>query len=777
MLPSCRRLPAPAVALVACWLLPAVAMAQLPPAPGPAPPPPALRGVEPVAESAHPYAPNEDRSWQVAPPPAPDGGPSVDPYDLHFARIDLEAGRDLLGVLDEQGVALARLSGQQRHRRVAVPSGAATLRLLSDGAVQGWGFVVDRLVSRGRGEAVHRLDLQSAHPYPPSADLVWEVPPPEGPGAYALRFERVDLETDRDLLLVTDEVGDVLEVLTGQHWDLLVPVPAPGPVALRLLSDHSVQRYGFALDRLLLLRGGAEPRPEWPLHTPHPVRNGEDRRWQVQGPAGGQPWELHFASLDLEPGYDVLHVLDGDGELLESLSGRQQDLRVPVPGAMAQLHLVTDASEPSWGFVLSGLSVPEAACDDGEETVYVRAGAAGGDGSAEEPFGSVAAAQHASTTCRLRVHLEPGDYHENVCVDRDLVLLGDPEQRPQIWGALRLHGAHEVEAHDVAFLFAPPPAAVEMDHPDASLHLDGVIIFHAYGIGLLQIGGALDAHDLQVWESEAEKETDLYGAGLYLAAGAQAELDGVRLQGNQTWGLLAEGPGTDVRVLHADVRGGGRLVGVEDSDEERLHAALEARDGATLRINHLIAVGNEANGVVATGAARVYLYDAWLASSPDPDQQCPNAGQGLRVLHGSELELHHAVVTGCFFIGLQIGGESLWRATTAWITQNRYGVNLQQDEAPGCPGQLQQSFDCVYNYENSLKQIVYAALPIPSAAEAVQTAQAILGEGGDQPAEPPPDEDPPDEEPRCVADVGWGDAQGPDWSIVPASPACDKEVP
>ncbi len=708
---------------------------------------------------------------------AADGSPSTGPYDLSFARLDLEEGRDVLEVRDEQGRTVALLDGQWRRRRVAVPDGVTTLRLRSDGAVQGWGFVVDRLVARSRSEAVHRLNVESGHPYPANQDRVWEVQPPEGAGAYALRFERVDLEADQDLLVVTDEVGEVLEVLTGQHWDLLVPVPAGGPVALRLLSDHSVQGHGFELDRLLLLRGGAEPRPEWPLRTPHPVRNSEDRRWQVQGPAGGQPWELHFAVLDLEAGYDVLHVLDGDGEVLASLSGRHEDLRVPVPGPMAQLHLVTDESEPSWGFVLDGLSVPAAACDDGEDTVHVRAGAVGGDGSAEEPFGSIAAALHASTTCRLQLHLEPGDYHENVYVDRDLVLLGDPEHRPQIWGALRLHGAHEVRVSDVAFLFAPPPAAVEMDHPDASLHLDHVIIYHAYGIGLLQVGGALDAHDLEVWDSEAEKETDLYGTGLYLAEGAQAELDGLRLQGNQTWGLLAEGPGTHVRLRHADVRGGGRIVGVEADDEQRLHAALEARSGATLRVNHLIASDNEANGVVATGGARVYVYDAWLANSPDPALQCPNTGQGLRVLYGSEVELHHAVVTGCFLIGLQIGGESLWRATTTWITQNRYGINLQQEEPAECPGQLTQSFDCVYNYENSLKQIVYAALPIPAAAEAIQTAQALLGEGGDQPAEPPADEDPPDEEPRCVAEVGWGAAPGPDWSIVPAAPACDKEVP
>ncbi|NIS14432.1 MAG: hypothetical protein GWN12_02790, partial [Thermoplasmata archaeon] len=66
---------------------------------------------------------------------------------------------------------------------------------------------------------------------------------------------------------------------------------------------------------------------------------------------GATALSVHLSEMDMEDGYDFIHVLDGSGRWHQSLTGSATDLwTMVVPGDTIHLRVVTDGSIKSWGF-------------------------------------------------------------------------------------------------------------------------------------------------------------------------------------------------------------------------------------------------------------------------------------------------------------------------------------------------------------------------------------------------------------------------------------------
>ncbi|MCS6842960.1 MAG: hypothetical protein NZ528_01350, partial [Caldilineales bacterium] len=236
----------------------------------------------PAVESEHPYANNGDEVWLVSNPDADAGATR-----LRFARLDLEEGVDWLLVLDAYDNEMQRLTGKQPDNLWSepVPGTLVKLRLVSDGSVRRWGFAVDALAS-----VPYTTLAYSPHPYPHNSSLEWRFNnlDPNATGT-RLHFSRVELEENVDWLVIMDLAETPYQWITGSHPKGLWTVGVPGNgVIVRLISDGSVNRWGFNLDVLETAKPGkAEPRPEPEkalAESKHPYELGKQLDWTLVNP-------------------------------------------------------------------------------------------------------------------------------------------------------------------------------------------------------------------------------------------------------------------------------------------------------------------------------------------------------------------------------------------------------------------------------------------------------------------------------------------------------------
>jgi CUB domain/Kazal-type serine protease inhibitor domain len=227
-------------------------------------------------QSPHPYLDNMDEMYFIE---APEGASD---FEIHFAWVDLENNYDFLFVRDSQGNLLQTLTGFQNNFTVNVPDTQAMLQLVSDYSVTRQGFVIDALIYQpscmcptiwapmcGKdgvtygsmcwadcsnmdtiyvGQCLwHDVDevMESAHPYPNNLDQTWTIQAPEPTAHYKLHFEDIDTESGYDELRI---IGDthVHHTLTGDLGSRVIALEA-WEVQLRLVTDYSVQDYGFTL--------------------------------------------------------------------------------------------------------------------------------------------------------------------------------------------------------------------------------------------------------------------------------------------------------------------------------------------------------------------------------------------------------------------------------------------------------------------------------------------------------------------------------------------------
>jgi hypothetical protein len=239
-----------------------------------------------VVESAHPYTNDFDRTFRV------NGSAGATEMRVVLTRFELEAGYDFLTV---QGVGTSptRLTGTRTGEEVVVAGNAVELRIQTDYSVTKWGFratVFEReacacitlykpvcgVDGNTYGNACEAgcsgvaIAYQSAcngnpwfpvsravdspHPYTDDLDQSWTVA--EGGARFIrLHFTRLDLERGYDFLTVADRAGNIVARYTGADTDVTTPAIAGDTAVIRLVTDESVTRFGFSMDRYEVIGG------------------------------------------------------------------------------------------------------------------------------------------------------------------------------------------------------------------------------------------------------------------------------------------------------------------------------------------------------------------------------------------------------------------------------------------------------------------------------------------------------------------------------------------
>ena len=196
---------------------------------------------------------------------------------------------------------------------------------------------------------------ESAHPYASDFNDTWLVSNADvEAGGTRAHFSRIELEKDVDWLIIMDGKDAEMQRFTGSFPDGVWTEAIPGSlVKLRLISDGSVQQWGFTLDELKAV-------PYTSLaYSPHPYPyNAADLRWTINNAeAGAQCTKVHFSRIDLEQDVDWIVVSDLTETSYQWITGRHPDglWTVSVPGNGVVVKLISDGSVQQWGFNIDGI--------------------------------------------------------------------------------------------------------------------------------------------------------------------------------------------------------------------------------------------------------------------------------------------------------------------------------------------------------------------------------------------------------------------------------------
>lgn len=95
--------------------------------------------------------------------------------------------------------------------------------------------------------------VESAHPYPNNAKLEWTLQGPANAKFVRVVFSKVDLEDSYDFLKVVDGKGGELDSLSGKAENLASFYAEGNTIKLKLTSDSTQNRWGFAVAKLQVI--------------------------------------------------------------------------------------------------------------------------------------------------------------------------------------------------------------------------------------------------------------------------------------------------------------------------------------------------------------------------------------------------------------------------------------------------------------------------------------------------------------------------------------------
>jgi len=202
------------------------------------------------AESPHPYPNDYKREWIMVNPDADAAASRV-----HFVRLETEPGYDYVTILDGSDTVVQFLDGEYLDGVWSLPvlGRVVKVRLTSDESVNAWGFCLDQIVSTERPTCL----VESDHPYAENTDRTWTLINSDAQAQFSrVHFARLATEPDYDVVLILDGQGREVQRLTGVYDQGIWTADVPGrEVRLRLLSDYSVQDWGFCVDQIVTASG------------------------------------------------------------------------------------------------------------------------------------------------------------------------------------------------------------------------------------------------------------------------------------------------------------------------------------------------------------------------------------------------------------------------------------------------------------------------------------------------------------------------------------------
>lgn len=308
---------------------------------------------------------------------------------------------------------------------------------------------------------------------------------------------------------------------------------------------------------------------------------------------------------------------------------------------------------------------------------------AGGDGSADAPFRTIAEALAAADTaqaCGVEIILHPGMYRESVTLTRALRIEGTVD-RPVIVGRIFNGAGHPLEVSRVALEGSPAPGAIVVDGPcGSSTEVANVVIRNANHHGIYQRRGSLRVIGTDIRGTVPAPGDADTGRAIRLLDGAQATIGLTDMSFNVGGALLASGDGTRVYLALSQVTSNTVHPQIASMFLPARAGIVTAADRALLLAEFTSIVGNSGNGIVVVDDARAHYrygrieHGRTVLVGGDDDSYGINA----LAIDGGTLQLTHFRSNHADFVGMAFL-RAYGRASHGLVAYNTLGwVVLEQ---------------------------------------------------------------------------------------------------
>jgi len=358
---------------------------------------------------------------------------------------------------------------------------------------------------------------------------------------------------------------------------------------------------------------------------------------------------------------------------------------------------------------------------------------AGGDGTAVRPFQqiSTALAKAKSNNQGVIIQISSGIYTENLMISNHTTLRGikkpvDALKKSTtivVRGSIQNNNPVTLRIEDIQIDNAPLPGAVVVTNATAITILKQVIISRATRYGIYQRGGTLKVTDatilltvpgiIPVTGKTNKEETVCYGTGIFIKNTISILTD-VKLQRN-VQGLVADGSTTVVDISnmlaeqHAITMKEYFLCSTKAP--ENGIAAIEARHGATMRVQGIKILDNEIRGLSVHHGGRFIGNDVIVLRTRSIVCADRRRMGGINISVRNEaawLELNrfesgYAELCGFQFI------DAKGRCTDGSVHHNVIGMNIQRQPADFIYEDLMTSV----RFENNERNLDADVLPVP----------------------------------------------------------------
>ncbi len=288
----------------------------------------------------------------------------------------------------------------------------------------------------------------------------------------------------------------------------------------------------------------------------------------------------------------------------------------------------------------------------GGEVVYVRAGAEGGDGTRELPYGSVDEGLRAARSGEI-VAISKGTFDEELVVGRAVTLWGACVAETVLasssptanFATLELVGPGGGTVKNLR-ISGERPGVWVYSNAEAWV-LAGVVVDRARGAAVISdLGGRMIASDLVVRDTRGDS-MDL-GYGLEIFGGAVAEIERGVFERNLQIGLYANGAGTTLTATDVAVRGT-----LPAPDDGEFGIGLDVNRGASARIERAIFEDNRTMGIRVLEDASMDATDLVVSGTLGTDGD-GFLGTGLYVSLRARAVLSRALFEGNRETGVRV---------------------------------------------------------------------------------------------------------------------------
>ncbi len=191
--------------------------------------------------SDHPYAAGTDKTWYYTHPT------DAAALKITFSEdTETEENCDYIVIYDGDGNWVGDYTGKDlAGRTVTVPGNSFSIKLISDGSVNYYGFAIVDIQEKVAPEHIY---LESDHPYDEYSNQTWYYTHETAAESLDITFSD-DTETEEgyDYIYIYDGDGNLVGEYTGTElMDRTVTVPG-NSFSIQLTSDSSVNYYGFAI--------------------------------------------------------------------------------------------------------------------------------------------------------------------------------------------------------------------------------------------------------------------------------------------------------------------------------------------------------------------------------------------------------------------------------------------------------------------------------------------------------------------------------------------------